>query len=86
MDAVILGCTHYPMLKKQIEKYFGERTLVFDTAYHTALRVAGFRKERNEISLDHKGNEVFYVTDSAASFKKTAEMFLGHGISNIHHI
>jgi len=86
MDAVILGCTHYPMMKKQIKKYFGERTLVFDTAYHTALRVAGLRKERGKISLDQKGNEVFYVTDSVASFKKTAEMFLGYGISNIHHI
>lgn len=86
MDAVILGCTHYPMLKKQIERFFGERTLVFDTAYHTALRVAGFRKERDSIFQVQKGNEVFYVTDSVTSFKKTAEMFLGYEISNIHHI
>jgi len=86
MDAVILGCTHYPMLKSQIEKYFGEETLVFDTAYHASLRVLGLREKRGEVSRNSKGSEVFYVTDSAASFKKTAEMFLGYDINNIHHI
>jgi len=86
MGAVILGCTHYPMLKCQIEKYFGKDTLVFDTAYHTSIRVSGLRQKRGEISADSKGNEVFYVTDSVASFKKTAEMFLGYNIDNIHHI
>ena len=86
MDAVILGCTHYPMLKDRIGEYFGEKTLVFDTAYHTALRVAELRKNRGEISDMKRGEEVFYVTDSVTSFKKTAEMFLGYDINNIHHI
>jgi len=86
MDAVILGCTHYPMLKKQIGKYFGQRTLVFDTAYHTALKVSELRKADGRQSENIKGKAVFYVTDSVSSFKKTAEMFLGYDISNIHHI
>lgn len=86
MDAVILGCTHYPMLKNQIGKYFGDKTLVFDTAYHTAQKVAALRDSTRSGVAENKGGEVFYVTDSVSSFKKTAEMFLGYEISNIHHI
>lgn len=86
MDAVILGCTHYPMLKDQICKYFNGDTLVFDTAFHTAQKVYDLRKNIIDNKAGKKGSSVFYVTDSVTTFKKTAEMFLGYDISNIHHI
>lgn len=86
IDAIVLGCTHYPMLKSVIEEYFEKRVKVLDTALHTALTLKNELKQRDFLNPEGKGEAVFYVTDSANTFKKTAEMFLGFKIDDIFHI
>lgn len=86
IDAIILGCTHYPMLKLAIERYFEKRVKVLDTALHTALTLKDELTNKNLLNLSGLGKERFYVTDSITTFKKTAEMFLGFNINDISHI
>ncbi|HSW59803.1 MAG TPA: glutamate racemase, partial [bacterium] len=86
IDAIILGCTHYPMLKSAIERYFDKRVKVLDTALHTALTLKNELTRKDLLNGKEKGKEKFYVTDSANTFKKTAEMFLGFNIDDISHI
>jgi glutamate racemase len=86
IDAIILGCTHYPMLKIVIEDYFKKRAKVLDTALHTALALKNVLTQKNLLNSSGQGRESFYVTDSINTFKKTAEMFLGFNIDDISHI
>jgi glutamate racemase len=87
VSALVLGCTHYPILKKVISETVGEHVKLIDSGEATAVEVKKFLKEtglaHSDTSalyqerrlcddLDH-----FYVTDAAQRFAKVAERFLG---------
>lgn len=84
-DALVLGCTHYPILKDVIQQTVGENVKLVDSGEATADEVAALLNEKglanpNAVSgkrqlcddLDH-----FYVTDAADRFSRVAERFLG---------
>ena len=84
-EVVVLGCTHYPILKDVIQRTMGPDVKLIDSGEATADEVAELliRKDlsnQNEVSghrtlcddLDH-----FYVTDAAERFSRVAERFLG---------
>ena len=84
-DALVLGCTHYPILRDVIQETVGPNVKLVDSGEATADEVAGML-EANGLSnpnlvrgkrdlcddLDH-----FYVTDAAERFARVAERFLG---------
>lgn len=83
VDTLILGCTHYPLLKKSIQSYLTGITLV-DSAEETAQTVKEIlinKKLINERKTE--GEKLFYVTDSPERFKKIGEIFLQYEINNI---
>ena len=84
-DALVLGCTHYPILREVIQQTVGEDVILVDSGEATADEVAVLLHEKgltnpNEVAgrrslcddLDH-----FYVTDAADRFGRVAERFLG---------
>lgn len=77
VDVVVLGCTHYPILKGTIGKVFGPGVRLIDSAEETASEVAerlaahGIGREPGGM-LDHR----FYVSDVPHRFKEQAERFL----------
>lgn len=84
-DALVLGCTHYPILRDVIQRTVGENVTLIDSGEATAEEVERLLNEkdlsnRREIAgerslcddLDH-----FYVTDAADRFAHVAERFLG---------
>jgi len=83
--ALVLGCTHYPILRGVIQRSVGENVKLIDSGEATAEEVERLLADkdlgnRNEVAgsrtlcddLDH-----FYVTDAAERFAKVAERFLG---------
>ncbi|HVS81958.1 MAG TPA: glutamate racemase [Pyrinomonadaceae bacterium] len=87
IDTLVLGCTHYPILKSVIQETVGEQVELIDSGEATAREVKSLLQEKDlaratpETSarerqlcddLDH-----FYVTDAAARFARVAERFLG---------
>ena len=87
VDTLVMGCTHYPILRKVIQDTVGIDVRLIDSGEATALYVATLletkdlarraeaqkaRKRRLCDDLDH-----FYVTDAASRFARVAEMFLG---------
>jgi len=83
IDTLILGCTHYPLLKKTIQKYMEGITLV-DSAQETAKEVREILSNRGFINKKNTpGFKTFYVTDSPERFKKIGEIFLNCEINNI---
>jgi len=84
-DALVLGCTHYPILKDVIQQTVGESVKLIDSGEATAEEVEKLLAEKglanpNAVAgkrelcddLDH-----FYVTDAADRFARVAERFLG---------
>jgi glutamate racemase len=87
IDTLVLGCTHYPILKSVIQETVGKQVELIDSGEATAVEVMSLLKEKGLArltpgtgaldrqlcdDLDH-----FYVTDAAERFARVAERFLG---------
>ena len=69
VDSIVLGCTHYPFLKKCIGEIIGEDIRLIDPARTTALKVKKFLEENNILNeLNHKPEYVFYLSDTTDTF------------------
>ena len=88
IDTLILGCTHYPMLKQMIGEVLGPAVQLVDSAEALALEIEGIL---TSLSLEHKGGDAeapdaFYVTDSIPRFQRVAGIFLGRELANIRQV
>ncbi len=87
VDTLVLGCTHYPILKRVIQETVGQNVRLIDSGEATAEEVAALLKEQNlsRESFSQSANvrqlcddlDHFYVTDAATRFARVAERFLG---------
>lgn len=84
VDTVILGCTHYPLLRPTIEQVLGINASYIDSGEVVAEEVARLLDERGLMCRPGQPVcEKFYVTDSAARFRRVAEMFLGRPLDGV---
>lgn len=79
IDTLVLGCTHYPILRGTIEKVVGDAVQIVDSAETTALAV----KNAIGASSNGSGEYHFLVTDAEDRFRRIAAEFLGHEIENL---
>ena len=83
IDALILGCTHYPLLRSKIREYVGEDITLVNPAYETAMDLKRILQEMDmenpDIEGDH-GSYSFYVSDAADKFKQFANSILPYDI------
>jgi glutamate racemase len=87
VGAVVLGCTHYPILRDLISEIVGNDVSLIDSGEAAAREVQTFLESnqlgssmrRAEIEERHLCDDLdhFYVTDAAERFAKVAERFLG---------
>ncbi len=78
IDTLILGCTHYPILKNTIAEVMGEDVTLVDSAEETAKRTEDILRSRGLFREDSKRREVsFYLTDDSETFTSVASRFLG---------
>jgi glutamate racemase len=84
VDTLVLGCTHYPILRPVIEDTMGGNVNFIDSGLAVADEVAKLLEERGltRTSGDSPSQE-FYVTDSAARFRRVAELFLGRPLESV---
>ena len=84
IDTLILGCTHYPILVKQIQAFFGPRITLIDSARPTVRRLA-FLLEENE--LLYRGRRIprfqVFTSDLPRNFYLVGERFLGEKLPAI---
>ncbi|MEW6571442.1 MAG: glutamate racemase [Nitrospirota bacterium] len=84
IDTLVLGCTHYPLLKKVISEILGGKVKLIDSAIETAREVRtilmklGLKRVQKNASIRE-----FYVTDSPERFLRVGEHFLGEKIGHI---
>jgi glutamate racemase len=84
IDTLLLGCTHYPLIKDTIKQAAGKGIVLIDSATTAAVEVAGTLKN---LALDNNrvsgGKCSFYVSDSPAKFKKLGRRFMGRTITTV---
>ena len=77
VDSLVLGCTHYPLLRHTIQKVMGEEVELVNPAYETALKLKAVLEEKQMNRLDWEPTEHrFYVSDGAEKFKAFANTIL----------
>lgn len=87
VDTLVLGCTHYPILKDTIAATMGSDVQLVDSAEETArtvaeiLRNAGLMRPPTE-----QGNHHYFVTDVPAGFLKVGSRFLGESLHDVHQV
>lgn len=77
IDTLILGCTHYPLIKNIISEFLGSKVILVDPAEEIALEIKSYLKKPVGTSV-----EKYYLTDVNDRFLQTAKMFLGNDISD----
>ena len=84
IEKLVLGCTHYPVLKRVIGEVIGSGTELIDSGETAADKVFQILKEKRW--LRDSGNiekDEFYATDSPERFKKIGEIFLKRTLHNV---
>ncbi len=86
IDAIILGCTHYPLLINKIKKYLPPSITLLSQGEIVAESLADYLNRHSEIAAKFsKGGSVdFYTTDSTENFDKAAALFFGKEVKSKH--
>jgi len=85
VDTLVLGCTHYPLLKAVIQAKMGKRVRVIDSSKEVALWVKDYLERNPEITgsltpATGQDGHRFFVSDLTPSFEHIANQFLGRPI------
>jgi glutamate racemase len=85
IDTLILGCTHYPFLRRDIERIMGKNCRVLDAPAIVADKLADYfiRHPEIEVRLSRNSSRTFYTTDDPERFKAFGENFLGRRIREV---
>ena len=82
IDTLILGCTHYPLLKNAIRKFMGSGVGLVDSADEIAREVKTTLKKAGLTRRNGKGIHSFFVTDAPDRFIKVGRRFLGEKVES----
>lgn len=85
IEALILGCTHYPLIKKQIENYYQGKVDVLDASQLVALHVKMFLEQHNLASENLQSDHKFYVSDFTQSFEESTRIFFKREVQLEHY-
>jgi glutamate racemase len=87
VDTLILGCTHYPLLEKTIQKIMGESVRLIDSGKETAKAVKQVLIETNLLNQSEKsGQDKFFVSDIPMKFEEIGSRFLGKKLENVERV
>jgi glutamate racemase len=90
-DVLVLGCTHYPLIKPLLRRVAPEHVTIVDSAESTAhavaeqLQVAPIESPSSPERRSHPRLK-FFATDSAEKFRKMGTRFLGHAVEDVEHV
>jgi glutamate racemase len=84
IDTLVLGCTHYPLLKAVIRRVMGVGVTLIDSGEETALEVMRLLEQSHLLQNKPRNPERrFFVTDAPARFEEMGRRFLGETITHI---
>ena len=87
IDTLILGCTHYPILKDIIQEVVGENVTLIDSGSASSVEVEVYLSGRGIKNTSNiLGSHEYYVSDVPKKFKQIAERFLGREVEHVNKI
>lgn len=85
IEALLLACTHYPLIRQDIEAYFQHQVEVLDSTLVVAEEVARKLTDNALLNPQKRNPHRFYVSDYTASFEETTKLFYGEAIHLEHY-
>ncbi|MDZ4722799.1 MAG: glutamate racemase [candidate division Zixibacteria bacterium] len=89
IDTLILGCTHYPLLRKVIADVMGDKVTLIDSGQETARVAQSVMQEKNLLRNENEGSgkrngeHQYFVSDVPEKFSQVASRFLGRLVDRI---
>ncbi len=84
IDTLILGCTHYPLIRSTLGRIIGEKVTLVNPAYETAIELKNLLIEKDLLNEETpklgENQYQFYVSDGAEKFKRFANSIIKYGI------
>ena len=84
VDTIILGCTHYPILKPLLRQIAGENITLVDPSDTLAEEVHRLLTKLGQSQTTGRGSARFYASDDPARFKRLAKLVLSAPIQTVH--
>lgn len=84
VDTLVLGCTHYPLLKPLLQQVAGAGVRLVDSAETVAAQTEALLRERGLARTDGTAQHEFFVTDVPQRFQQIGERFLGRALAPVH--
>ncbi|MEI7801382.1 MAG: glutamate racemase [Bacteroidota bacterium] len=75
IDALVLACTHYPLIKNEISNFYNNKVKIFDSAEVVAQKLKWILEKEKLNAVKKSGPDIFYVSDFTPSFASTARIF-----------
>lgn len=75
-DTLILGCTHYPLLREEIQKFMGTGVTLIDSGAEAALEARRNLAEKGMLCDKKGGTDRYYVSDTVDGFAELGSIFL----------
>lgn len=75
IDSLVLACTHYPLIRTEIEQFYKGKATIFDTAQIVAHHVQWLLDENNLLHTGKKQKHHFYVSDYTPAFEQSTRLF-----------
>ena len=84
IDTLVLGCTHYPLLKSVLKDVMGAKVALVDSAHEVAAEVKRVLHERRLLRTSGgRARRAFLISDRPQQFEKTAREVLGYNIKAV---
>lgn len=80
IEALILACTHYPLIKKEINEYYGGKMTILDSSEVIANALKKYLLEQDLLHTPHRPEHHFLVSDFTESFESSARMFFHESV------
>jgi glutamate racemase len=80
IDALVLACTHYPLIKAEIAEFYKHQVKIFDSAEVVAAKLKWILHKEELNSEQKAADDLFYVSDFTESFERTTRIFYGKEI------
>jgi len=85
IEALILGCTYYPLIKKEIEAYYKDSIEIIDSSKVVAEALKAYLQKNDLLSTGKEVKHTFYVSDYTHSFAETTRIFFKEQVQLEHY-
>lgn len=80
INKIVLACTHYPLIKKQIDHHYQGKVEIIDSSEEVAFHLKRLLSEKNLLNKSLSKPHHFYVSDYTPSFEKSTRFFFGEKV------